>query len=71
MFSRSASHSLLKVSQKCRHDTKKRIVGFYFLETDGSYPLMHDPRQGAVMTHLPEIDDSQLTPLPLISVEFE
>ena len=31
------------------------ISGFYFLENDkASYPLFHDPRQGAAMTSLPE-----------------
>ena len=30
----------------------------YFLENDkASYPLFHDPRQGAAMTALPEKDD--------------
>ena len=31
------------------------ISGFYVLENDkASYPLFHDPRQGAAMTSLPE-----------------
>ena len=48
-------HHRVHVHENCH------ISGFYFLETEGSFPLFHDPRQGAVMTHLPEIDDNNLT----------
>ena len=38
------------------------ISGFYFLENDkASYPLFHDPRQGAAMTALPEKDKGKIT----------
>ena len=48
-------HHRIHVHENCH------ISGFYFLETEGSYPLFHDPRPGAVMTHLPEIDDSNIS----------
>ena len=38
------------------------ISGFYFLENDkASFPLFHDPRQGAAMTALPEKDKRKIT----------
>jgi uncharacterized protein (TIGR02466 family) len=38
------------------------ISGFYFLENDkASFPLFHDPRQGAAMTALPEKDVANIS----------
>ena len=38
------------------------ISGFYFLENDkASFPLFHDPRQGAAMTALPEKDVTNIS----------
>ena len=38
------------------------ISGFYFLENDkASYPLFHDPRQGAAMTSLPQKDVNDIS----------
>tara|TARA_Y100001937_G_scaffold118609_1_gene173161 strand:+ start:1063 stop:1779 length:717 start_codon:yes stop_codon:yes gene_type:complete len=51
------------------HDTHvhwdNHISGFYFLKCSDktSYPLMHDPRAGAMMTKLPHKDMSQVSPM--------
>ena len=39
------------------------ISGFYFLKCSDktSYPVMHDPRAGAMMTKLPMIDESKVS----------
>ena len=37
------------------------VSGFYFLETEGYYPIFHDPRPGATMTALPELDTMNLS----------
>ena len=39
------------------------ISGFYFLKCSDktSYPVMHDPRPGAMMTKLPMIDESKVS----------
>ena len=37
------------------------MSGFYFLETEGSYPIFHDTRPGAAMTALPELDTMNLS----------
>ena len=41
------------------------ISGFYFLKCSDktSYPVMHDPRAGAMMTKLPMKDDSKVSPM--------
>ena len=41
------------------------ISGFYFLKCSEktSYPVMHDPRAGAMMTKLPQKDSTQLGPM--------
>jgi len=49
------------------HDThvhwNQHVSGFYFLKCSErtSVPVLHDPRQGAVMTKLPEKDPSKVT----------
>ena len=51
------------------HDTHihwdNHISGFYFLKCSDktSYPVMHDPRPGAMMTKLPMKDDTKLSPM--------
>ena len=41
------------------------ISGFYFLKCSDktSYPVMHDPRAGAMMTKLPQKDKNKLSPM--------
>ena len=41
------------------------ISGFYFLKCSDktSYPVMHDPRAGAMMTKLPQKDGNKITPM--------
>ena len=41
------------------------ISGFYFLKCSDktSYPIMHDPRAGAMMTKLPQKDANKITPM--------
>ena len=41
------------------------ISGFYFLKCSDktSYPVMHDPRSGAMMTKLPMKDGAKITPM--------
>jgi len=41
------------------------ISGFYFLKCSDktSYPVMHDPRAGAMMTKLPQKDGDKITPM--------
>jgi len=41
------------------------ISGFYFLKCSDktSYPVMHDPRAGAMMTKLPQKDGSKISPM--------
>ena len=41
----------------------QHVSGFYFLKCSPrtSYPIFHDPRPGAIMTKLPEKDETQLT----------
>ena len=41
------------------------ISGFYFLKCSDktSFPVMHDPRAGAMMTKLPQKDGTKLTPM--------
>ena len=41
----------------------KHVTGFYFLKASErtSMPTLHDPRQGAVMTKLPEKDQNKIT----------
>jgi hypothetical protein len=50
------------------HDThvhyNNHVSGFYFLKCSDktSYPIFHDPRQGAVMTKLPLKDPQTISP---------
>ena len=41
------------------------ISGFYFLKCSDktSYPVMHDPRAGAMMTKLPQKDGTKISPM--------
>ena len=41
------------------------ISGFYFLKCSDktSFPVMHDPRAGAMMTKLPQKDETKITPM--------
>ena len=41
------------------------ISGFYFLKCSDktSFPVMHDPRAGAMMTKLPQKDPNKITPM--------
>ena len=41
------------------------ISGFYFLKCSDktSYPVMHDPRAGAMMTKLPQKDSNKVSPM--------
>ena len=41
------------------------ISGFYFLKCSdkSSFPIMHDPRAGAMMTKLPQKDETKITPM--------
>ena len=41
------------------------ISGFYFLKCSDktSYPIMHDPRAGAMMTKLPQKDGNKISPM--------
>ena len=49
------------------HDThvhyNQHVTGFYFLKASDrtSMPTLHDPRQGAVMTKLPQKDQNKIT----------
>ena len=49
------------------HDThvhwNQHVTGFYFLKASErtSMPVLHDPRQGAMMTKLPQKDPSKIT----------
>jgi len=49
------------------HDThvhwNQHVTGFYFLKASEktSMPVLHDPRQGAMMTKLPQKDSSKIT----------
>lgn len=50
-------HHRIHIHENCH------VSGFYFLQNeDSSYPLFHDPRQGAAMTTLPELDSRKITP---------
>lgn len=55
-------------SLAAQHEThvhwNNHVSGFYFLKASSksSYPLFHEPKQGALMTKLPEKDSTKITP---------
>ena len=49
-------HQRVHIHENCH------VSGFYFLRNDNSsFPLFHDPRPGAMMTKLPEKNETEIT----------
>ena len=49
-------HHRVHIHENCH------VSGFYFLRNDNSsFPLFHDPRPGAMMTKLPQKNETEIT----------